>query len=141
MLLSTRSLWTALVLAAVGVGLAALCSAGEEGTQAGKPSRAARLGDTVAVVVGDALETLPKLDGEFDFVFIDAQKADYMRYLRAIEPKLKPGALVVADNTILYADQMRDFLDHLERSGSYDAVTIRASMDKNVGMTIAWKIK
>jgi predicted O-methyltransferase YrrM len=99
------------------------------------------LEETVSVVVGDALKTLPELEGEFDFVFIDALKQDYLKYLKAIEPKLKPGAVVVADNTIRSAGQMRDFLDHVEKGGGYDAVTVRASLDKNDGMTIAVKLR
>ncbi|MCY3018993.1 MAG: class I SAM-dependent methyltransferase [Planctomycetota bacterium] len=99
------------------------------------------LDKTVTVVVGDALQTLPKLEGEFDFVFIDARKEDYMKYLKAIEPKLKPGAMVVADNTIQSAKQMKDFLDYLTTSPDYDAVTVRASMEKRDGMTIAYKVR
>jgi predicted O-methyltransferase YrrM len=99
------------------------------------------LDETVTVVVGDALKTLPELEGEFDFVFIDALKQDYLKYLKAIEPKLKPDAVVVADNTIRSAGQMRDFLDHVEKGGGYDAVTVRASLDKNDGMTIAVKLR
>lgn len=100
-----------------------------------------QLDKVVTVVVGDALETLPKLEGEFDFVFIDAKKEDYLKYLKAIEPKLKVGAVIVADNTIQSAKQMKDFLEYLTTSPNYDAVTIRASMEKKDGMTIAYKLK
>ena len=55
----------------------------------------------MTVINGDALKTLPALEGEFDFVFIDANKPDYLKYLKAIEPKLKKGAVVVADNVIV----------------------------------------
>ncbi len=59
----------------------------------------AGLGRRVKVVVGDALRVIPLLSGRFDFVLIDAAKEDYLDYLRQLEPRLKPGAVIVADNT------------------------------------------
>ncbi len=96
---------------------------------------------TVTCIEGDALKTLPTLEGEFDFMFIDALKSDYLKYLRILEPKLKPGAVVVADNVIRSANAMKDFLDYIQNSPDYDTVTIRASMEKNDGMTVSYKIK
>jgi predicted O-methyltransferase YrrM len=99
------------------------------------------LQNTVTCIEGDALKTLPTLEGEFDFVFIDALKSDYMKYLKLIEHKLKPGAVIVGDNVIRSARAMRDFLDYVQNSPNYDTVIIRASMEKNDGMSISYKIK
>lgn len=96
---------------------------------------------TVTVVEGDALKTLPNLDGEFDFLFLDALKRDYLKYLKLIEPKLKPGAVVVADNVIVSEKQMPDFLNYIQTSPNYDTVIIRASMEKNDGMSVSYKIR
>jgi len=63
----------------------------------------------VTVIEGDAAAGAAPARGEFDFVFIDALKRDYLKYLQALEPKLKPGAVVVADNVIQSAREMRDF--------------------------------
>jgi predicted O-methyltransferase YrrM len=95
----------------------------------------------VTVVEGDALQTLPNLEAPIDFVFIDAVKSDYLKYLKLIEPKLQVGAVVVADNTIQSARAMKDYLDYVQNSPDYDTVTIRASMEKNDGMTISYKIR
>jgi predicted O-methyltransferase YrrM len=95
----------------------------------------------VTCIEGDALKMLPTLEGEFDFIFIDALKSDYLKYLKLVEAKLKPGAVVVADNVIRSANEMKDFLDYIQNSPDYDTVTIRASMEKNDGMTISYKIK
>jgi predicted O-methyltransferase YrrM len=96
---------------------------------------------TVTCIEGDALKTLPTLEGEFDFVFIDAAKEDYFKYLKLLEPKLKPGAVIVADNVIRSAGAMQDFLDYIQTSPNYDTVIIRASMEKRDGMSISYKIK
>ncbi len=96
---------------------------------------------TVSVIEGAALEVLPALKGRFDFVFIDAVKADYLKYLKAVEGKLKPAAIVVADNVIVRADAMTNFLDYIQKSPKYDTVIIRASMEKNDGMSVSCKLR
>jgi predicted O-methyltransferase YrrM len=96
---------------------------------------------TVTCIEGDALKTLPTLEGEFDFIFIDALKQDYLKYLKLVEAKLKPGSVVVADNVIQSARAMKDFLDYIQNSPDYDTVIIRASMEKNDGMSVSYKIK
>ena len=96
---------------------------------------------TVTCIEGDALKTLPTLEGEFDFVFIDAVKRDYLKYLKLIESKLKPGAVIVGDNVIRSARAMKDFLDYIQNSPNYDTVIIRASMEKKDGLSISYKIK
>jgi predicted O-methyltransferase YrrM len=101
----------------------------------------AGLDDTVTVLCGDALEILPKLKGRFDFLFLDAAKSDYLRYLKAVEPKLRPGAVVVADNVIVHAAEMRDFLRYVRTGGDYETATVRASMEKGDGMTVSVKLR
>ena len=46
------------------------------------------MGDRVTIHLGAALETIEKLEGEFDFVFIDADKANYPAYYEALVPLL-----------------------------------------------------
>ena len=99
------------------------------------------LENTVTCIEGDALKTLTTLEGEFDFIFIDAVKKDYMKYLKLVEAKLKPGAVVVGDNVIRSARAMKDFLDYIQNSPDYDTVIIRASMEKKDGMSISYKIR
>jgi len=96
---------------------------------------------TVTCIGGDALKTLHTLEGRFDFIFIDAVKRDYLRYLKLVESKLSPGAVIVADNVIRSAGAMEDFLEHIQKSPNYDTVIIRASMEKRDGMSISYKIK
>lgn len=47
---------------------------------------------------GNALELIPELNDGYDMVFIDGAKLEYPLYIKTVEPKLKKGALVVADN-------------------------------------------
>ncbi len=96
---------------------------------------------SVTCIEGDALKTLRDIEGPIDFIFIDALKQDYLKYLKIIEPKLAPGALVVGDNVIQSARAMRDFLEYIDTSPDYDTAIIRASMEKNDGMSISYKIR
>ena len=99
------------------------------------------LENVVTCVEGDALQTLQKMEGPIDFVFIDALKRDYFKYFKILEPKLKVGAVVVADNVIVSAREMKDYLDFVQTSPDYDTVIIRASMEKKDGMSVSYKIK
>lgn len=53
---------------------------------------------TVRVIEGDALKVIPELEGPFDFVLVDAWKADYPKYFELVLPKLVVGGLILADN-------------------------------------------
>ena len=57
-------------------------------------------GKRITLHVGPALETIASLDGDFDFVFIDADKAGYVDYYEATLPRLSERGLIVADNTL-----------------------------------------
>jgi predicted O-methyltransferase YrrM len=62
--------------------------------------KAAGLGEVAEVRVGPAIETLPQLDGPFDLVFIDADKANMPEYFTWAMRLTRPGSLIVADNVV-----------------------------------------
>ena len=57
-------------------------------------------GDRITLHLGPALETIDRLEGEFDFVFIDADKDGYVDYYEAVLPRLAHRGLIAADNTL-----------------------------------------
>ena len=99
------------------------------------------LENIVTCVEGDALKTLGNMEGPIDFVFIDALKRDYFKYFKILEPKLTKNAIVVADNVIVSAKEMKDYLDFVQTNPNYDTVIIRCSLEKKDGMSISYKIK
>jgi caffeoyl-CoA O-methyltransferase len=56
--------------------------------------------DQITVHTGPAGETIDRLKGAFDFVFIDADKGGYIGYYEAVLPRLSEHGLIVADNTL-----------------------------------------
>jgi predicted O-methyltransferase YrrM len=71
----------------------------------------AGLSDVITVLEGDALQTLPTLDGSVDFVLLDGWKEFYLPVLEILRPRLAPGTLIVADNTNMAETQ--PYLDHV----------------------------
>ena len=95
----------------------------------------------VTVIEGDALKVLPTIEGDVDFVFIDALKQDYGKYLKLISPRLKPGAVVVADNAIQSASAMKDFLDFMRTSPEWEMVIVQTSKEKGDGMAVCYRVR
>ena len=60
----------------------------------------AGFGDCVEVLVGPAAETLRRLEGPFELVFIDADKSNNDVYLPLVLDLSRPGTLIVADNVV-----------------------------------------
>ena len=58
--------------------------------------------DRVTAHLGDAGEILAMMDGEFDFVFLDGPKAQYEKYLFDLKRLMKTGAVLFADDVLLY---------------------------------------
>jgi len=57
--------------------------------------------DKITLIEGDAVETIMNIEGDFDVVFLDANKSKYRHYFDVIFPKIKVGGLLICDN-ILY---------------------------------------
>jgi predicted O-methyltransferase YrrM len=75
--------------------------------------REARLLDCVDIREGDALETLKTLEGPIDLLFLDGWKKLYLPVLRLLEPRLRPGSAIVADDLALFPEELKPYLDHV----------------------------
>lgn len=62
--------------------------------------RAAGFSQRVHCHLGDAAALLETLEGPYDFLYLDGPKGQYLRQLKAIEPKLSPHAVIAADNVL-----------------------------------------
>jgi predicted O-methyltransferase YrrM len=89
----------------------------------------AKLEDQIKVIQGDAMEILPTLPGPFDLVFLDAEKTQYLDYLKAVENKLHQGSVVVADNVGVFQDQMQNYLHYVRNTGRYRSRTVETLLE------------
>src|SRR5262245_12541197 len=81
------------------------CDINEETTAvARRYAEEAGVADRIEYRLGPAVETLATLDGPFDLAFIDADKPGYVDYYEAVLPKLSPGGVIAADNTLFGLD-------------------------------------
>lgn len=60
----------------------------------------AGINDRITLLEGDALEHLKTLEGEYDFIFMDAAKGQYLNYLKEIMRILPKGGILIADNVL-----------------------------------------
>ena len=86
--------------------------------------RRAGCDDRVEIVPGRAAETLPKLSGPFDFVFLDADRASYRTYLELVLPKVVAGGLIVADNVTSHPDELAAYLARVKSHPALFSVTV-----------------
>jgi len=87
--------------------------------------------DRITVHLGPALETIEKLEGEFDFVFVDADKENYVNYYEALLPRLADGGLMALDNT-LWSGRVLDGSDDSEGTRGIKAINDRIASDERV---------
>ena len=105
---------------------------------AGENIRRAGLGDVVTVVPGDAFTEIPKLSGEFDFVFLDAWKRDYKRFFEMVFPRLRTRGLFLAHNVVNKQSEMPDFLGAIQNNPAVMTTIVRPSGE---GMSVSVKLK
>lgn len=60
--------------------------------------------DQITLLEGDAMEILQRLEGSYDFIFMDAAKGQYLSYLPEILRLLEPGGILVSDNVLQDGD-------------------------------------
>jgi predicted O-methyltransferase YrrM len=97
-------------------------------TQARANLAEAGLSDQVTILEGDARQTLADLGGPVEFVLLDGWKDLYLPVLRLLEPRLTPGALILADDSVSQSADMPDYLSHVRNpANGYLSVTFPES--------------
>jgi predicted O-methyltransferase YrrM len=100
--------------------------------------RRAGLSDIVTVVTGDAFRQIPTIPGTFDFVFLDAWKRDYKRFLDMVLPRLEPRGVFLGHNVVNKQSEMGDFLDAIHNDPRLRTAIVKPGHE---GMSITVKLK
>lgn len=96
----------------------------------------AGLSDIVTVIAGDGFAEVPKLSGDFDFVFLDAWKRDYKRFFDLVFPRLRPRGLFLAHNVVNKRSEMGDFLAAIQDNPAVMTTIVSPSSE---GMSVTIK--
>jgi len=132
------AIWMGLALRETGGTLTTIEFDAARARRAAEHVRAAGLSDIVTVVAGDAFAEIPKLQGPFDFVFLDAWKRDYKRFLDLMLPRLAPRGLFLAHNVVNKQAEMRDFLQAITSDARLVTAIVSPSGE---GMSVSVKVK
>src|SRR5690242_7452553 len=98
----------------------------------------AGLTDVVRVVHGDAFKEIPKLQGTFDFVFLDAWKPDYEKFFEMVFPRLTTGGVFTAHNVINKKSDMEPFLKTIQ---THPQLFTSVVSPGNEGMSVSVKLR
>jgi predicted O-methyltransferase YrrM len=94
--------------------------------EAQKNIAAAGLTDLVTILQGDALETLRAAQSPIDLAFLDGRKDLYLPILKLLEPKLRNGAVIIADNIDSFASEVAPFVAYVQSpQNGYASSTLR----------------
>lgn len=66
------------------------------------------LGDKIILHTGNALEIIPRLNFNWDLVFIDADKVNYINYYELVLPFVKSGGVILADNVLFHGQVLSE---------------------------------
>ena len=91
---------------------------------------------TVNSEISKAIEKWPK-NKKIDFLFIDADKNNYLNYLKKLEPFLNKKAIIVADNILSHKELLNSYVDYLKNNQNYKTTLIR--IDK--GLLVSRRIQ
>jgi len=95
---------------------------------------AAGLADLVDIREGDALDTLKDVGGEVDLMLVDGAWSLYLPVLKLVEPRLRPGAVILAENA--FAD---DYLEYVRNPGN-GYITQTLPIDEGRGNEFAVRV-
>jgi len=124
------AIWMGLALGETGGRLTTIEIDRERYNTARKNIEEAGMLNRVTPILGDGHAELAKLDGPFDFVFLDADKEGQVDYFNKLYPKkLLPGGVLAVHNAIQQASSMRDYLDLVRKHPAFDTVTLSATLD------------
>jgi caffeoyl-CoA O-methyltransferase len=131
------AIWMGLALEKTGGRLTTLEINPEKAKEAKAHIQSVKLDGVVSVTQGDAHKLVRELEGPWDLVFIDADMGRDLDYFQALFPKLAPGGVLVRQNAIKQAAQMKDYLDAVKAHPQLDTVILSCTMDD--GFALSWK--
>ncbi|TXI79451.1 MAG: O-methyltransferase [Flavobacteriales bacterium] len=82
--------------------------------------------------IAPALDVIPRIEGRFDLVFIDADKSNYIRYLDLVIDRMNTGGLIIADNVLWNGKVLAEAPAHDGDTRGLAAYARRVSTDERL---------
>ena len=94
--------------------------------------------DIITTLEGSAIKILEYMpeDEKFDFVFIDANKSETLKYFELIHPHLVRGGFLAVDNVLSHEQKVKPFIDEISRHPDYENVVLTLP----AGLSLARKL-
>ena len=96
----------------------------------------AGLDGLVEIVEGPAAQSLARLPGPFDLVFLDADRPSYLTYLELVVPKLRSGGMLIADNVTSHAHELGDYLARVKSHPELFTVTVPIGNGEEIALKV-----
>ena len=85
----------------------------------------AGLAQFVDILEGDAMKTLASLDQTIDLLLLDGWKDIYLPMIKMLAPKMRAGAVVIADNIFTFKKALKPYVSHMQnRENGFESVTL-----------------
>ena len=101
----------------------------------------AGVNDIITTITGDAIEILKEMkeknSAKFDFIFVDANKAEYIEYFQSYDSLLQKGGVIIADNILSHYKKTHDFVETLMNHPNYQSQILNF----DAGIIVSYKIK
>lgn len=97
------------------------------------------LSEVVEFHFGDAVTVISQMDTslEFDFVFVDGEKASYLNFWKVIQDRLAPGAVIIFDDMMAFPGKTKSFYDFIQLTEGIEQLLI--PIDQNDGILMVIK--
>jgi predicted O-methyltransferase YrrM len=131
-------LWIGRSLRATGGKLITIEFDKRRGGEARENFKRAGFDDIITLHIDDAFKVVPELEGQFDLIFVDAWKEDYLKFFKLTYPMLKDGGVFMAHNAISHAEAMSDFLETVKTHPRLITSVVQMGRD---GFAVSYKTK
>jgi caffeoyl-CoA O-methyltransferase len=132
------TLWLGLAFRKTGGEVITLEVEEPSGREARANFERAGLDNVIDARIADAFAEIPKIKGNFDFVFIDAWKPDYIKFLEMVRDRVVPGGAITAHNVGSHEDDMEMFIETLKADAGLETTIYRIS-EAGVSVSIVRK--
>ncbi len=105
--------------------------------QAMRNIKSADLSKFVTLIHDNPITAKSKIPKKIDFVFLDAEKEDYIFHFENIFDKIVDGGLIVADNTISHEDILKGYIDYVRSHNNCNSAAVSIGR----GLELTYKLQ